>query len=147
MIGPVSRVARSSASKHRGSPNDAAGTESAHGTNGMRGLTTVLVLMLAALQWRVWFGGASVGKVEAKQARVAQLQLEQSRLERRNETLVAEVESLRRGMDAVEAQARLSLGLLYPGEHFYQVIEAVRPDTLMPPTVDPSWSPSALSDD
>lgn len=104
----------------------------------MRLLTVILVLMLAGLQWRVWFSEASVGEVNAKRARLAALQAEQARLERRNQTLAAEVESLRDGMEAVEAQARLTLGLIRDDEHFYQVIEAVRPDTITPPAVDPA---------
>ncbi|MCL7743639.1 septum formation initiator family protein [Guyparkeria hydrothermalis] len=114
---------------------------------GIRGLTVVLVLMLAGLQWRVWFGDASMGEISHKEARLAHLEAEQTRLERRNETLAAEVESLRQGVDAVEAQARLNLGLVRPDEHFYQVIEAVRPDTIMPPTVAPSRSSSPLTDE
>lgn len=110
----------------------------------MRGLTVVLVLMLAGLQYRVWFGDASMGEVRDKEARLAVLDSEQTRLARRNETLVAEVESLRQGVDAVEAQARLNLGLVRPDEHFYQVIEAVRPDTIMPPAVAPSRTAPAL---
>jgi len=113
----------------------------------MRGLTVVLVLMLAGLQWRVWFGDASVGEVRHKEARLALLEAEQARLERRNETLVAEVVSLRQGVDAVEAHARLNLGLVRPDERFYQVIEGVRPDTIMPPSVAPSRAPSTLIDE
>ena len=113
----------------------------------MRGLTVVLFLMLAGLQYRVWFGDASVGEVHHKEARLALLEAEQTRLARRNETLVAEVESLRQGVDAVEAQARLNLGLVRPDEHFYQVIEAVRPDTIMPPSVDSTRSPRVLIDE
>ena len=113
----------------------------------MRGLTVVLILMLAGLQWRVWAGDASVGEVRHKEARLALLEAERTRLERRNETLVAEVESLREGVDAVEAQARLNLGLVRPDEHFYQVIEAVRPDTILPPTVDSPRSSRPLLDE
>lgn len=104
----------------------------------MRLLTVILVLMVAGLQWRVWVSEASVGEVNAKQDRLSILQAEQTRLERRNETLAAEVGSLREGMDAVEAQARLTLGLVQGDERFYQVVEAVRPDTITPPVVDPT---------
>ncbi len=104
----------------------------------MRLLTLILLLMVAGLQWRVWFSEASVGEVNVKQERLETLQAEQTRLERRNETLAAEVSSLREGMDAVEAQARLTLGLVREDERFYQVVEGVRPDTITPPAVDPT---------
>ncbi len=104
----------------------------------MRLLTVILVLMLAGLQWRVWFSEAAVGEVNAKRERLEVLEAEQARLERRNETLAAEVDSLREGVEAVEAQARLTLGLVREGERFYQVVEGVRPDTITPPVVDPA---------
>ena len=107
----------------------------------MRLLTVILVLMVAGLQWRVWFSEASVGEVNAKQDRLAQMQAEQTRLERRNGTLAAEVDSLREGVDAVEAQARLALGLVREDERFYQVVEGVRPDTITPALVDPGRVP------
>lgn len=113
----------------------------------MRWLTLILVLMLAGLQWRVWFGDASVGAVQAKQARLEALDAELDRLARRNDTLAAEVESLREGVDAVEAQARLSLGFVRHGEHFYQVIEAVRPDTITPSLLNAPSTPHFLPDD
>lgn len=107
----------------------------------MRWLTLILVLMLAGLQWRVWFGDASVGAVQAKQARLQTLDAERDRVARRNDVLAAEVESLRQGVDAVEAQARLSLGFVRRDEHFYQVIEAVRPDTITPSLLDAPSTP------
>ncbi|MBN2872663.1 MAG: septum formation initiator family protein [Halothiobacillaceae bacterium] len=106
----------------------------------MKGLTVVLVLMLAGLQFRVWFGDASLGDIHDKEVRLNVLEARQTSLERRNQTLIAEVESLRVGVDAVEAQARQNLGLIRPDEQFYQVIEAVRPDTILPPAVDPNRS-------
>ncbi|MFP4251180.1 MAG: septum formation initiator family protein [Guyparkeria sp.] len=113
----------------------------------MRLLTVILVLMVAGLQWRVWFSEASVGEVRAKQERLEVLQAEQTRLERRNETLAAEVDSLREGVDAVEAQARLTLGLVREDEDFYQVVEGVRPDTITPPVVDPARVTAPSIDD
>ncbi len=113
----------------------------------MRWLTLVLVLMFAGLQWRVWLGDASVGAVQAKQARLHVLEAERDRLERRNDVLAAEVVSLRQGVDAVEAQARLSLGFVRHDEHFYQVIEAVRPDTITPSLLNAPPTPRFLPDD
>ena len=113
----------------------------------MRALTLVLVLMLAGLQWRVWFGDASVGSVQAKEARLEALEADLRRLEARNRTLAAEVESLRVGLGAVEAQARLTLGFIQPDERFYQVIEGVRPDTITPVPLESHPAPRLQSDE
>jgi len=103
----------------------------------MRALTIVLLLMLGSLQWRVWFGDASVASVQAKQERLEALEDDLRRIQARNRTLAAEVDSLRVGLGAVEAQARLTLGFIRPDERFYQVIEGVRPDTITPVPLQP----------
>ncbi len=113
----------------------------------MRWLTLILLLMLAGLQWRVWFGDASVGNVREKEARLEALESDLRRLEMRNETLAAEVESLRQGVAAVEGQARLNLGFVYPDEHFFQVIEAVRPDTITPAQLGDTRVPDFVPDE
>ena len=45
------------------------------------------------------------------------------RLEQRNQALAADVIDLKHGEQAVEARARNELGLIKPGETFYQVVE------------------------
>ena len=52
----------------------------------------------------------------------------------RNETLSAEVDDLKHGDEAVEERARSELGLLKPGETFYQVVEPT--DAAPKPTDD-----------
>jgi cell division protein FtsB len=44
-------------------------------------------------------------------------------LKKRNETLSAEVDDLKHGDEAIEERARSELGLIKPGETFYQVVE------------------------
>ncbi|MCF6264805.1 MAG: septum formation initiator family protein, partial [Xanthomonadales bacterium] len=47
---------------------------------------------------------------------------ENTQLRLRNAALQAEVEDLREGLDAIEERARNELGLIRPGETFYQVV-------------------------
>jgi cell division protein FtsB len=49
------------------------------------------------------------------------------RLRQRNQALAADVTDLKHGEQAVEARARAELGLIKPGETFYQVVD--RPAT------------------
>lgn len=89
----------------------------------IRGVALLLALLLAGLQWRLWYSDSSLSEVWNKQARVAELVATQESLTERNRRLFAEVDDLKTGLGAVEARARLDLGLIGPNETFYQVID------------------------
>jgi len=99
---------------------------------GLRFLVLILALLLAGLQWRLWSSDASLPGTWQRQATLAKLQGRQQSLGERNRRLAAEVNDLKTGLGAVEARARLDLGLVGPSETFYQVVEDVRPDTITP---------------
>lgn len=99
---------------------------------GLRFLVLVLALLLAGLQWRLWSSDSSLPGIWHKQTTLAKLEDTQQSLSVRNRRLAAEVADLKTGLGAVEARARLDLGLIGPSETFYQVIEDVRPDTITP---------------
>jgi cell division protein FtsB len=48
---------------------------------------------------------------------------ENAKLQQRNQSVGADVLDLKHGDQAVEARARTELGLIKPGETFYQVVE------------------------
>ena len=50
-------------------------------------------------------------------------QKENLRLSERNEVLSAEVQDLKSGLDALEEKARSEMGMVKPGETFFQIIE------------------------
>jgi len=89
----------------------------------IRGVALLLALLLAGLQWRLWYSDSSLPEVWNKQARVAELVATQESLTERNRRLFAEVDDLKTGLGAVEARARLDLGLIGLNETFYQVID------------------------
>ncbi|MGN6521077.1 MAG: cell division protein FtsB [Dokdonella sp.] len=89
----------------------------------LRWVALVLVIVLIALQVRLWTGQGGLRDVWRLQQRVAEQKAENERLKKRNETLSAEVEDLKHGEEAIEERARSELGLLKPGETFYQVVE------------------------
>lgn len=85
--------------------------------------TLALLLLLTGLQWRLWVadGGIAdthrlIGQVEAQRA-------ENEKLKVRNAALDAEVADLNSGVQAIEARARTSLGMIRQGETFYLVVE------------------------
>lgn len=82
----------------------------------------VLVVLLAGLQYTLWFGDGGWRDMNRMQAQVEAQVAENGELARRNEMLAAEVEDLKQGSDAIEGRAREDLGLIKPGEIFYQVV-------------------------
>ena len=89
----------------------------------LRYAALILLILLIALQVKLWTGQGGMREVWRLQQRVSEQKAENTRLKTRNETLSAEVEDLKHGDEAVEERARSELGLLKPGETFYQVVE------------------------
>ena len=76
-------------------------------------------MLLILLQVRVWRSFIQVRDLE-RRAITQQTQLQA--LQARNQALRAEVESLRKDDDAIEARARNELGLIREGETYFQLI-------------------------
>lgn len=90
----------------------------------LRYVALILFILLIALQIKLWTGHGGMSEVWRLQLRVAEQKAENEKLKARNEALSAEVEDLKHGDDAVEERARSELGLVKPGEIFYQVVES-----------------------
>ncbi len=89
----------------------------------LKWLALVLIALLIALQVKLWTGDGGMRDLRAIRARVSEQRAENAKLEQRNDALHADVEDLKHGQDAVEARARSQLGLIKPGEVFYQVVD------------------------
>ena len=90
---------------------------------GLRILLVLLIVLLAWLQYRLWFGSGGEREVAALEARVEAQARDNAGLQQRNDALAAEVEDLKSGEAAVEDRARSELGMVRPGEVFYRVVE------------------------
>jgi cell division protein FtsB len=90
----------------------------------MRVLLAILLLLLVALQFKMWFGEGGYRDVQRLAQRVEEQAQENEALAQRNRELQAEVEDLRQGLEAIEERARSELGLIKEGEEFYQVVPA-----------------------
>ena len=88
----------------------------------MRVLLAILLLVLVALQLKMWFGEGGYRDVQRLAQRVEQQARENETLAQRNRELQAEVEDLRQGLEAIEERARSELGLIKENEEFYQVV-------------------------
>ena len=90
----------------------------------MRWLIAVLLALLLVLQYRLWFGRGGYVDVRRLEQELAAQRTENDRLLERNRSLQAEVDNLKKGLDAVEERAREELGMIREGETFYQVVPA-----------------------
>lgn len=88
----------------------------------MRALLAILLVLLVALQLKMWFGEGGYRDVQRLAERVEQQALENEALALRNRELQAEVEDLRQGLEAIEERARSELGFIKEDEEFYQVV-------------------------
>ena len=106
-------------------------------------LLLALALLLAALQYKLWYGNGGQREVETLRAQVAAQGAENRKLQARNDALAAEVADLKAGGEAVEERARSELGMVKPGETFYRVIDRAAPPAapVSPPAGDDGATP------
>jgi cell division protein FtsB len=88
----------------------------------VRTLLVILIVLLLALQYKMWFGEGGYRDVQRLAQRVEEQAQENEVLARRNRELQAEVEDLRQGLEAIEERARSELGMIKEDEEFYQVV-------------------------
>ena len=89
----------------------------------MRWWILVLLLVLAGLQYRLWFAQGGWYEAVNVQNQIEEQQETNERLKSRNEVVEAEVRDLKSGLDAVEAKARTDHGMARPGETYYLVVD------------------------
>ncbi|MDD5228810.1 MAG: cell division protein FtsB [Methylococcales bacterium] len=89
----------------------------------MKIIPLILIILIAQLQYRLWFGDGSINEISTYQARLDELKIQVEEKKHRNDMLYAEVLDLRKGQEAVEERARDELGMIKPGETFIHVIE------------------------
>ena len=85
-------------------------------------LSAGLVIVLLMLHYPLWIGTGSLADVSRLQQQKAEQQQTLAAQHRRNQALLAEIRYLQQQSDAVEARARYDLGLVRPGETYFQLI-------------------------
>jgi cell division protein FtsB len=86
-------------------------------------LIVFLLLLIAALQYRLWLGDGGIEEYRDTTRRIDELQQEGEKRKVRNAAVAADVIDLRDGSDAVEERARNDLGMVKPGETYVQVYD------------------------
>lgn len=103
----------------------------------MKWLLGVLVVLLALLQYKLWFGEGNVGDVHRLHQEIAAQRAENARLKDRNAALEAQVKDLKSGTAAVDELARSQMGMIRQGDTFYQYVAPATTATQVPPSSVP----------
>ena len=88
----------------------------------LRLLTAALFILLLLLLYGLFFGTQNVFHLMGQQAKLAQLTEETKVLRERNEQIRIDVKDIKTRLGAIEGLARSELGLVKPGETFYQIV-------------------------
>lgn len=85
-------------------------------------VTVVLTLLFAATQYRLWIADGGLAHTHRLRAEVELQRADNARLGARNAALDAEISDLKSGVAAIEARARVTLGMVRDGETFFLVV-------------------------
>jgi len=87
----------------------------------LRALAIVFVVLIAALQYPMWFGKGGWLQVRELGRSVDKQREVNVALKARNEAIDAEVRDLKTGYEAIEERARSDLGMVRQDEVFFQI--------------------------
>lgn len=92
----------------------------------MKLLAFTLLLLIALMQYPLWFGKASWLKVWQVDQQVIIARENNLILQNRNNMLEAEVNDLKQGIEAIEERARSDLGMTKQGEILFQIVKSTQ---------------------
>ena len=93
----------------------------------MRLVTAVLIVLLALIQYPLWWGHGGWLRVHELQGELAQQMQKNADEKLRNERIAGEVQDLQNGSAAVEERARYEMGMVKDGEVFVQFVSPNAP--------------------
>ncbi|MCE2596221.1 cell division protein FtsB [Motilimonas cestriensis] len=88
----------------------------------MRFFTLLLCISLALLQYHLWRGKNGLADYTRLSAEVAQQEIDNDILRKRNQRMFADIADLKQGTESVEERARNELGLIKEGEMFFRIL-------------------------
>src|ERR1700756_5432630 len=93
----------------------------------MRLVTVVLIVLLALIQYPLWWGHGGWLRVHELQQELADQQKKNADAKLRNERIEGEVQDLQNGTAAVEERARYEMGMVKDSEVFVQFVSPNAP--------------------
>jgi len=88
----------------------------------MRLVSLILLVLILLWQYPLWLGKGSWIKVWEVDRQLEEQKKINQQTKLRNAVLDAEVRDLKQGTEAIEERARSDLGMIKPGEVFFQVV-------------------------
>jgi cell division protein FtsB len=92
----------------------------------MKFLAGLLGALILLIQYPLWLGKGGWLRVAEVDRQLSAQKAKNGEIEARNTALEAEVRDLKQGLEAIEERARYELGMIKPGEVFFQVVEEGR---------------------
>ena len=89
----------------------------------MRLVAILLLLLLTALQYRLWYGHNGLRDYWRLSQQLADARSHNDTLRQRNALQREEIRELKTGQDGIEERARNELGFIRDGETFYRILE------------------------
>ncbi|MBS0349822.1 MAG: septum formation initiator family protein [Proteobacteria bacterium] len=87
----------------------------------MKAITWMLVPILFLLQYEIWLAPGGVSSLLRLRHQLTQEISINQEWQRRNQILIADIDDLKHGNQAIEDHARSDLGMIKPGETLYQL--------------------------
>jgi len=88
----------------------------------MKILIAGLVIVLAFLQYELWFSDNGVREFFALRNAIQLQEQENTALMQRNQQISKDIQALKHDRQAMEEHARNDLGMVKPDETFYQIV-------------------------
>ena len=85
------------------------------------GLSLLLLALLLVLQYQLWIGDGSLGHRAELQHQIELQNMQNQKLEARNEVIINEIQVLTDGTEGLEEIARSKLGMIGEDETFYLI--------------------------
>lgn len=86
----------------------------------MKTIILILILALAGLQYKLWYGDGSIPQWLKLQNKLEAQEKINEKLVARNKIVEADIAELKSGNQSLEEQARYELGMIKKGEEYYQ---------------------------
>lgn len=81
----------------------------------------VMISLFLIFQYALWFSSGGIIQIWHLKQKIVALEQENKQLQTRNDMLLADVNDLKQGKEAIEERARNDLGMIKKDETFYQV--------------------------
>lgn len=85
-----------------------------------------LAVIVLVLQYELWLGKQNIFDLYQLNRHVSEAVATNTELRARNDKLHKDIIDIKNRSEAIEAQARFDLGLIKPGETYYQIMRSDR---------------------